>query len=81
MRVLKKKKMKDNWVQNLVKRAYSDRQIVILKYDELKDRGLTDSEIVDRIARGFLDIGFDLNYWKRKVIDILKSEDFIQVRE
>jgi len=68
--------MKDNWLASLIKESYTDRQIMILTYDRLKD-SLSGEKLIEEIARSFLPIGFDLDYWKGKVRDVLESEGLI----
>lgn len=52
----------------------SDRDVMLQMYDELKPKNLGKNEIITRIARHFLSIGFDLEYWKGKVEAVLERE-------
>jgi len=55
----------------------TDTAVIIMKYDELKKKGLSDEEIIGEIAKGMLPIGFDLEYWKEKVKEVLKSHGLL----
>lgn len=57
----------------------TDRQIMICSYLDIKAKfpQMPDDEITSIVARRFLDIGFDEDYWIGKVTEVLKDERLV----
>ena len=55
----------------------TDTAVIIMKYGELKKKGLSDEKIIEETAKGLLAIGGDLEYWKEKVKEVLKNHGFL----
>jgi len=51
----------------------TDTAIVLMTYGELKAKGWNDEKIIEKIAEKLLPIGFDREYWQKKVKEILKT--------
>jgi len=51
----------------------TDTAVVLMTYGELKAKGWDDSKIIEKIVDGLLPIGFDKEYWQKKVKEILKT--------
>ena len=56
----------------------TDTAVIIMKYGELKKKGLSEEKIIEEIAQGLLPIGFDLEYWKKKVREVLQSHGLLK---
>ncbi|MBA7496407.1 hypothetical protein ES702_07015 [subsurface metagenome] len=56
----------------------TDTAVVLMTYGELKAKGWKDEQIIEQIAKNLLPIGFDLEYWKKKVKEILHSHGILQ---
>jgi len=68
-RVLKKASL---W-ERFIRRAQTDRDIILQEYRKGKQEGKTDEEIIESIVDILLPIGFDRDYWRRKVKEVLKK--------
>lgn len=68
---------------NKLKNAHlqTDTAAIIMKYGELKKKGLGDEEIIGEIAKGLLAIGGDLDYWKEKVRKVLFDHGLLSIRK
>ncbi|MBA7686997.1 hypothetical protein ES703_95457 [subsurface metagenome] len=56
----------------------TDTAVVLMTYGELKAKGWKDEQIIEQIAKNLLPIGFTLDYWKKKVKEILRSHGILQ---
>ncbi|GAJ13610.1 unnamed protein product, partial [marine sediment metagenome] len=66
------KKMREGLL-NVPNLLQTDTAIVLMIYGELKVKGWDDDKIIEEIAKKFLPIGFDKEYWQKKVKEILKT--------
>lgn len=55
----------------------TDTAVIIMKYGELKKKGLSDEKIIEEIAKGLLPIGGDLEYWEKKAKEVLKNHGLL----
>ncbi len=62
-------------------REQTDMAVILMTYGELKAKGLKQDEIIKKIAKGLLPIGFDVDYWKEKIRDVLRSVDILKTKE
>ena len=51
----------------------TDREVILALYNKFKNQNLSYNEIIQRIIKEFLDIGFDEDYWKQKIERVLFS--------
>ena len=56
----------------------TDREVILALYNKFKNQNLSYNEIIQRIIKEFLDIGFDEDYWKQKIERVLFSEGLIE---
>ncbi|GAI30294.1 unnamed protein product [marine sediment metagenome] len=56
----------------------TDTAVVLMTYGELKAKGWKDEQIIEQIAKNLLPIGFTLDYWKKKVKEILRNHGISQ---
>lgn len=59
----------------------SDRDCILTEYNKLHKQGLSDYEIIRKIAANLLPIGFNIDYWEDKVEQVLRNEGFIRKSE
>ena len=55
----------------------TDREVILALYNKFKNQNLSYNEIIQRIIKEFLDIGFDEDYWKQKIERVLFSEGLV----
>jgi len=51
----------------------TDKDIILMEFGKLKEKGLPEDELVEEIAKILLPIGFNIEYWKIKVKEVLKE--------
>ena len=56
----------------------TDKDLMLKIYNELKSKNLPEETMITEIAKHFLAIGGDLEYWKKKVRDVLEMEGKIK---
>ncbi len=59
----------------------TDKDIILMEYGKLKEKGLSENEIIEEIAKILLPIGFDIEYWKKKIREVLKMVGQIKKEE
>lgn len=62
----------------LARELQTDTAVVLMTYGELKTKGWKDEQIIEQIAKNLLPIGFTLDYWKKKVKEILRNHGVLQ---
>lgn len=50
----------------------TDMAVILMEYGKLEAKGLKQDEIINKIAKGLLPIGFDVDYWEKKTRDVLR---------